>query len=286
MVAGPIAGRSKSALTHPRISIELLCDALEPRKVRSAPESMRSSGARRTSSAARTFARTAPVACAEPLVRAELTASGLPRILAHLEEWGVIDYVGAGRGRRVQLRPDHCIARALRDPPPRSTWIAGPVTERRDRLHEPVVVGVRTEADFVDAAWHGLRAPLTETQAVLAAIIELSVTTQADLMASERSDLSQLETVFSLIGPRPLDLLGIGVSFAATPAPGGDHRTSDLPYESVLEVIDVFAGAVIARAVLPDYLFDLLPDGRAVAYATADDGTRRIEVITIVVDRR
>lgn len=192
---------------------------------------------------------TSPLARAELLALTELTASGLPRILAHLEEWGVIEYVGVGRGRRVQLRSNHRIARALRvlfeeearraddlvqwlrnavallDPTPRSAWIEGPVAERRDRLHDPVVVGVLTEADAVDTAWRGLRAQLTQAQTVFDAIIELRVTTQADLMASEHSDLARLETVIPLSGPRPLDLLGIGVSSAPTPSLRGDHRS-------------------------------------------------------------
>jgi len=61
---------------------------------------------------------------------------------------------------------------------------------------------------------------------------------------------------------------------------------TDRLYESVLEVIDVAAGTVIARAVLPEFVIDLLPDRRAVVYSTADDGTRSLAVITLVVARR
>ena len=64
-----------------------------------------------------------------------------------------------------------------------------------------------------------------------------------------------------------------------------DVRT-DLLYESVLEIIDVAAGTVIARTVLPEYVIDLLPDRRAVVYSTAEDGTRSLAVITLVVTRR
>lgn len=79
-------------------------------------------------------------------------------------------------------------------------------------------------------------------------------------------------------------------AWPAQSGPRGEIRTSDvrtdLLYESVLEIIDVAAGTVIARTVLPDFVIDLLPDRRAVVYSTADDGTRSLAVITLVVARR
>lgn len=190
----------------------------------------------------------APASRAELLERTSLTASGIPRILTHLEEWGVIEYVGSGRGRRVRLRAEHRIARAIRslfeeearraddlvqwlrnavamlEPPPSSAWIEGSTAMRTDRLHDPVVVGVLVDADAIERVWHGLRAQLTQAQTAFDVIIELHVTTQADLEAAEPKALALLETVISLTGPRPLDLLGVGVARGGTASMRGDHR--------------------------------------------------------------
>lgn len=60
----------------------------------------------------------------------------------------------------------------------------------------------------------------------------------------------------------------------------------DQLYETVVEVIDPNAAAVVARRTLPEYVVSLLRGRRAVVYRTSDDGDRTLAIVTIGLEGR
>ena len=178
-----------------------------------------------------------PLSRAEISSRTALNPSGLPRVLRHLEEWGVIEFIGSGRGKRSQLRPQHRVADALRElfraeqrrtddliawlrtavglvrPTPSSAWIEGPFVAGVDRLHEPLVVGILSEASVTskEGIRTHMRDQLRRAQATFDVVLELRVLDSFDVQLLAPEERQRLAAVIGLIGPAPLDLLGIDV---------------------------------------------------------------------------
>ena len=176
-----------------------------------------------------------PLSRAEICSRTALSSSGLPRVLRHLEEWGVIEFIGSGHGKRSQLRQQHRVADALRElfraeqrriddligwlrtavglirPTPSSAWIEGPFVAGVDRLHEPLVVGILSEASVTskeDIRAH-MRDQLRRAQATFDVVLEIRIMDSFDIQLLAPDERKRLAAVIGLIGPAPLDLLGI-----------------------------------------------------------------------------
>lgn len=188
-----------------------------------------------------------PLSRAELCSRTALNSSGVPRVLRHLEEWGVIEFIGSGHGKRSQLRPQHRISDALRElfraeqrrtddliswlrtavglirPIPSSAWIEGPFVAGNDGLHEPLVVGILSEdsATSKEGIRDHMRDQLRRAQSTFDVVLEIRILDSFDVRLLSPEERQRLSTVIGLIGPAPLDLLGIDVP--PYPALGDAH---------------------------------------------------------------
>src|SRR5256885_12550914 len=110
-----------------------------------------------------------PLSRREIADEAELNISGVPRILNALENLGVIESIGRGNTRRVQMRARYPLTNQLHSlfsqekermrgildgiqqaitslqPRPVAAWIEGPVATQNDTADDPIIVGVLAE---------------------------------------------------------------------------------------------------------------------------------------------
>ncbi|HEU4586161.1 MAG TPA: winged helix-turn-helix domain-containing protein, partial [Gemmatimonadaceae bacterium] len=115
-----------------------------------------------------------PMTATELARQAAITLSGVGRALGALERTGIIEFVGVGSRRPVQLRRAHPLVPALEAlfsaeeqrvdtifariraaaellvPAPWSIWVEGPVARGTDGPGDPVVVGVLAGAKELD----------------------------------------------------------------------------------------------------------------------------------------
>lgn len=176
----------------------------------------------------------------DPLTRGEIAArtglyrAGIPRILGALENRGMVESIGQGRSRPLRLRQQHPLAQTLRNlfweehwqaqrliealrlaaqqlqPPPKAVWIEGPVAAGTDTYMDPVVIGMLVEDAEENERWRdSLRRRVNDLQRQFDIAIEMRFWWKADMLALARTELEPLETVTPLVGPPPLDLLGL-----------------------------------------------------------------------------
>lgn len=174
-----------------------------------------------------------------PLSRGEIAretslhVSGLPRVLERLENLGVIEAIGRGRARPIQLRAKYPVAAQIRalfaeernraerveqniqaafqglSPRPDAAWIEGDVATGSDTYESPIVIGVLMSGKVNEQWEHQLRAGLLQIQSRDDVAIELRIRRRADVETARPSELETLRHVRSLFGPPPLDLLGL-----------------------------------------------------------------------------
>lgn len=173
-----------------------------------------------------------PIGVSELARLAALQVSGVARVCTRLEDLGVIEAVGRGarhrqfrRGGRLQLvnqltalfreerahaeRVMEEVREAVRGGSPqiRAAWIEGPVALGTDRPADALVVGVLVEPAGVDSVRLELWPRLLTLQASGDVVVELRVLTIADLKTADAQGRAELERVFPLLGPPPLDLI-------------------------------------------------------------------------------
>lgn len=174
-----------------------------------------------------------PLSRREVAERAALHMSGIPRVLSHLENLGVIELIGRGRSRPVQLRNVHPLVPQLRtlfameanraytveqnirgavnnlDPRPAAAWIEGPVATETDEYDDPIVVGVLAEQTAGKEWEHELRDRIRKANPAADVAIEVRLHWRADILTASKQERESLRHVRPLIGPPPLDLLGL-----------------------------------------------------------------------------
>ncbi|MHB1313066.1 MAG: helix-turn-helix domain-containing protein [Gemmatimonadaceae bacterium] len=184
----------------------------------------------------------------DPLSRAEvakqsgLHASGIPRVLTNLEDQGVVETIGQGHSRPVRLRHQHHLVQGLRQlfqeershvtrvlgdiklavgqltPVPAAAWIEGPVATEQDVYTDPIVVGVLAESPESQGWSEQLRQRFNPLQRQWDVAIEARVRWRADIVAGSDDSRAKLRTVAPLLGPPPLDALGLSVAEAVAHA--------------------------------------------------------------------
>jgi hypothetical protein len=160
--------------------------------------------------------------------RSSITLSGVSRALEALEQTGIIEFVGVGSRRPVQLRREHPLASALEalyaaearrvsdlysrirsaaetlTPPPLSVWMEGPVASGTDRPGDPLVIGVLAGAREVDPVASMLVALLTPLEIESDVTIEVHGHTRADLAVVSGRRRRELGEAVPILGPPPL----------------------------------------------------------------------------------
>lgn len=160
-----------------------------------------------------------------------LHISGISRTVSHLEEFGIVDLVGVGSRRPVQLRRTHPLASALEalfhaesarfdtvverltdaagraEPLPRAAWLQGAVIEQRDELEDPLVVGVLCRAHDLDKTVASLESALGDLELEMDVTIEVRGRTEADLLAGTNKELTAIGQALPLLGPPPLAII-------------------------------------------------------------------------------
>ncbi len=171
-----------------------------------------------------------PLSQAELARRARQHIRGLPPVLEILEAAGLINYVGRGRSRQVQLHRAHPFAgvltqlyqaessrwieiqRRLREITAGagagviSAWIEGPVAAEHDRFADPLTLTVLAETSLPVDVQLALRNSCNTVQFAQHLIIALRTLQRADLLRLSPARRRSLEHVVLLHGPAPLDL--------------------------------------------------------------------------------
>lgn len=191
-----------------------------------------------------------PLSRGEIAERSGLFRGGLPRVLEALENQGVIEVIGQGRSRPLRLRHQHPLTQMLRTlfqtehnraeqvlgeirsaamqlrPIPAAVWIEGTVATSTDQYADPLVIGLLAESTDADG-WHdALRAKANLLQRQHDVAIEIRVMWRADVLAMVPRELERLTTVIPIVGPPPLDLLGLGQD--ATESALGQRLTQEV----------------------------------------------------------
>ena len=169
-----------------------------------------------------------PIGIAELARRTMLQASGLPAVCARLEDLGIIETVGRGRGRQLRRAKRNPlvdplvsmftaersravmvlsdIRQRVQNMSLRAAWIEGPVARDEDRPDNPIVVVALTTADTVESVRTTLWGQLLPVQESHDVSIELRVETEADLVAADDSRIADLQTAMPLAGAPPIDI--------------------------------------------------------------------------------
>ena len=179
-----------------------------------------------------------PLGKADVARRAGLNESGARRALTSLAKIGIVEALGTGSQRPVQLSRKHPLAPALESlfgaeaerferlkeslqragdrvrPAPKSVWIQGLVARGSDRPGDPVIVGVLTTASQVERATEQLEALAVEPAKEHAITIEVRGGSTADLITADPTALAELQEVIVLAGLPPLSLVPAGSSKA------------------------------------------------------------------------
>lgn len=187
----------------------------------------------------------APVSASKLAELAGLHVSGIARTVAHLEECGVIETVGVGARRPVQLRRPHPLAAALEtlfhterarfativdrlmdaarrtSPLPRAAWVQGRVVEDQDGLGDPLVIGLLCGVRDLEATVASFEATLGDFELEQDITVEIRGRTEADLAAGTDEELEALHHVLPLLGPPPLAIIN-----ADSDAPPASPRRS------------------------------------------------------------
>lgn len=168
-----------------------------------------------------------PLSKPEVARRASLNASGVRRTLDDLIECGIVEAVGAGAQRPVQLRRNYPLAdpleqlfRAERDRVDelfhrlrsalgehadrvRAAWIQGPFAADRDRAGDPLVIGVLAKSEVLGELTTDLTHALTPIGGEHEVRIEVKGYTVPDLVSLSGSEVAKLSRTLPLLGAPP-----------------------------------------------------------------------------------
>jgi DNA-binding Lrp family transcriptional regulator len=175
-----------------------------------------------------------PIGVSELARQAALQPSGVARVCTRLEDLGVIEAVGRGarnrqyrRGPRFPFsanltalfgeersRAEQVIA-DLRSAVQgnsfiKAAWIEGAAAVGADSPGDAIEVGVLTEPQNVGDVRANVWGRLLSVQRFRDVVLDLHVTTAADLKTADEKRRKTLEQVLPLFGPPPLDLLRSG----------------------------------------------------------------------------
>jgi len=172
-----------------------------------------------------------PVSPSKLAQQTGLTLPGVAKAVTALENTGLVEYVGAGTRRPVQLRSAHPLADSLRalfsaersrygavldglkhaaqqiTPPPRAVWVQGPVADLADRPGDTLIVGLLAGPRELDHAATSLAAAVEDLERDLDVSIEIRGRTAADLLSGTDEELTELRHVVPVLGPPPWALL-------------------------------------------------------------------------------
>jgi hypothetical protein len=176
---------------------------------------------------------TDPLSRGEVAKQSGLHTSGIPRVLTNLEDLGVVETLGQGHSRPVRLRHQHHLVQGLRQlfqeernhvtrvlgdiklavsqlsPTPAAAWIEGPVATEQDSYTDPIVVGVLADGRESEGWSEQLRQRFNPLQRQWDVAIEARVWWRADILAISERERDKLRAITPLMGPPPLDLLGL-----------------------------------------------------------------------------
>jgi hypothetical protein len=183
-----------------------------------------------------------PISPSRLAEQAMLALSGIARAISALEEQGIVEYVGAGVRRPVRLRTDHPLASAISTifraehtrfdaivgeltraaqrvaPLPRSVWIEGPVVQGEDRLGDPLIIGLLTNARELDHATSSLESLLEQLERNQDVSVEVRGWTAADLLAAPERERKAFRHVLPVLGPPPLSIVDARSARVRSPA--------------------------------------------------------------------
>jgi DNA-binding MarR family transcriptional regulator len=172
-----------------------------------------------------------PIGVSELARQAALQPSGVARVCTRLEDLGVIEAVGRGaRNRQYRRAPrfpfgailatlfaqersrEEQVLSDLRsavqgDSFIKAAWIEGTVALGVDSPGDAIEVGALTEPQNVGQVRASVWGRLLSVQRARDVVLDLHVTTEADLKTSDDKQRKRLEQVLPLLGPPPLDLL-------------------------------------------------------------------------------
>jgi hypothetical protein len=168
-----------------------------------------------------------PLSKAHVAERTHLDPSGVRRAIDYLITHGVVEDVGAGAHRPVQLREQHPLAEALRTlfqaeaacaqevidelrqaaksirPPPKAVWMMPPVLSSEHGELEQIEIGVLSSIVEVDRAAQQLRDELWEIQRKSDVLWEVRAYVMADLDILSSPQEEALNAAIPLWGPPP-----------------------------------------------------------------------------------
>lgn len=221
----------------------------------------------------RALSRTSlPMTATELAHRAAITLSGVGRALGALERTGIVEFIGVGSRRPVQLRRAHPLAPALQAlfvaeeqrvstifaricaaaesllPAPRSIWVEGPVALGTDEPGDPVVVGVLAGAKELDATVEALAAAIAKLELEEDVTIQVHGRTAADLAVAGGDERRDVEWAVLLLGPPPL----ARIDSDRARKPTGRRRVSEPVSHAVLDERARALGTAIATKLSTD----------------------------------
>lgn len=192
-----------------------------------------------------------PLSKAHVAERTRLDPSGVRRAIDYLIAHGVVEDVGAGAHRPVQLRELHPLAAALRTlfqaeaacarevvdelrrvaksvrPPPKAVWMMPPVLSPEHGEVERIEIGVLATVADVDHAAQQLRDGLWGVQRKSDVVLEARAYVMADLEILTSSQEAALNAAIPLWGPPPGHFIHRDERPAAPPARIRDHADLD-----------------------------------------------------------
>jgi DNA-binding transcriptional ArsR family regulator len=173
-----------------------------------------------------------PISAGDVAHRASLRPSGVRIALAELVDVGIIEMIGGGSRRLVQIARRHPLAKALADffaaereyferimsriqqaasaaflPPVAHVWLEGSVATGRDRPGDPLMVGILAHDTSVETSVAALRNALAPVEAEEDVTIEVRPLTYADLETLTAAERAALTDVIPLVGVAPLSPL-------------------------------------------------------------------------------
>jgi len=175
-----------------------------------------------------------PIGVSELARQAALQPSGVARVCTRLEDLGVIETVGRGaRNRQYRRAPRFPLSASLTalfgeersraeqviadlrsavqsDSFIKAAWIEGAAALGVDGPGDAIEVGVLTEPQDVGGVRASVWGRLLSVQRSRDVVLDLHVTTAADLKTADETRHKALEQVLPLFGPPPLDLVRSG----------------------------------------------------------------------------
>jgi hypothetical protein len=220
-----------------------------------------------------------------------LDPAGVRRALDALVQTGIVEIVGTGRARQVQLRSAHPLAGAVRTlyaeerqradtvidavsdivaaltPAPRAAWLMDPLARTPDDLLEPIGVGILTTSKDAAHTLESLERELA-TLAGFDVTFDAHVWTTADLATITPRETALLQHVQPILGPPPLTF----TEQATARAPRAASSASTLSHDDLDERSLALASAVASKLARDP---DLVRQARTALAKRLADASRR-----------